>query len=66
MAQAFRQTFKFPPKDVTHYFPGHMNRGLMDMQKKLKNVDCVVEIHDARISFQIVIDFRNTLCSPPY
>lgn len=49
--QQFRQSFKKVPKDVLTWFPGHMNKGMRQMQQKLKNVDLVIEVHDARIPF---------------
>ncbi|XP_076069582.1 mitochondrial ribosome-associated GTPase 1 isoform X2 [Oratosquilla oratoria] len=44
-----RKHFLFGQQDVVNWFPGHMARGLKDMQKKLKDVDCIIEVHDARI-----------------
>lgn len=44
-----RPAFQLITKDVIHWFPGHMNKGLKQMQQKLKAIDCVVEVHDARI-----------------
>ncbi|CAG0916512.1 unnamed protein product [Notodromas monacha] len=38
-------------KEIPWWFPGHMNKGLQQMQKVLKNVDCFIEVHDARIPF---------------
>jgi len=32
-----------------NWFPKHMNSGLKQMQAKLRSVDCVLEVHDARI-----------------
>jgi len=34
---------------VIHWFPGHMGKGLKQMQQKLKTIDCIIEVHDARI-----------------
>lgn len=47
----FRTTFRILNKDLLHWFPGHMGKGLKQMQQKLKNVDCVIEVHDSRIPF---------------
>ena len=33
------------------WFPGHMRKGMRDIGRTLKSVDCVLEIHDARIPF---------------
>lgn len=51
MTSNFRQSFRILHKEVLHWFPGHMGKGLRQMQQKLKNVDCIVEVHDARIPF---------------
>uniref|UniRef100_A0AAQ6A9H5 Mitochondrial GTPase 1 n=1 Tax=Amphiprion ocellaris TaxID=80972 RepID=A0AAQ6A9H5_AMPOC len=47
----FRTVFDFGGRDVAHWFPGHMAKGLRQMRANLKKVDCIIEIHDARISF---------------
>ncbi|KAK7930801.1 hypothetical protein WMY93_007196 [Mugilogobius chulae] len=47
---SFRSAFDFGGRDVAHWFPGHMAKGLKQMRASMKNVDCVIEIHDARIS----------------
>lgn len=47
----FRSVFDFGGRDVAHWFPGHMTKGLKQMRANLKNVDCIIEIHDARIPF---------------
>lgn len=49
--QNFRKSFQKVPKELIHWFPGHMGKGLKQMQQKLKLVDCVIEVHDARIPF---------------
>ncbi|XP_040847833.1 mitochondrial ribosome-associated GTPase 1 [Ochotona curzoniae] len=38
-------------QDVARWFPGHMAKGLKKMQSSLKQVDCIVEVRDARIPF---------------
>ncbi|XP_026498935.2 mitochondrial GTPase 1 [Vanessa tameamea] len=50
-AYSFRKKCPYVSKDLLHWFPGHMNKGLKQMQRKLKSVDCVIEVHDARIPF---------------
>ncbi|XP_076161985.1 phosphatidylglycerophosphatase and protein-tyrosine phosphatase 1-like isoform X3 [Ptiloglossa arizonensis] len=45
----FRDTFQIVNKDLLKWFPGHMNKGLKQMQQQLKGVDCVIEVHDARL-----------------
>ncbi|KAK5853958.1 hypothetical protein PBY51_015067 [Eleginops maclovinus] len=47
----FRTSFDFGGREVAHWFPGHMAKGLKQMRANLKSVDCIIEIHDARISF---------------
>lgn len=47
----FRTGFDFGAREVAHWFPGHMAKGLKQMRASLKSVDCIVEIHDARIPF---------------
>ncbi|KAK1905883.1 Mitochondrial ribosome-associated GTPase 1 [Dissostichus eleginoides] len=48
---SFRTSFDFGAREVAHWFPGHMAKGLKQMRANLKSVDCIIEIHDARISF---------------
>uniref|UniRef100_A0A3Q1EH86 Mitochondrial GTPase 1 n=1 Tax=Acanthochromis polyacanthus TaxID=80966 RepID=A0A3Q1EH86_9TELE len=42
----FRTVFDFGGRDVAHWFPGHMAKGLRQMRANLKKVDCIIEIHD--------------------
>lgn len=49
--QQFRSSFALKNKTVLHWFPGHMGKGVRQMQQKLKSVDCIIEVHDARIPF---------------
>lgn len=58
----FRDTFRVMEKDILRWFPGHMNKGLKKMQQQLKNVDCIVEVHDARVPISgHYADFSKTL-----
>lgn len=50
-ANVFRSTFKTVDKESLHWFPGHMGKGLKMMQHKVRSVDCIIEVHDARIPF---------------
>lgn len=50
-AYNFRKKCPFVSKDLLRWFPGHMNKGLKQMQRALISVDCVIEVHDARIPF---------------
>uniref|UniRef100_A0A336KH73 Mitochondrial GTPase 1 n=1 Tax=Culicoides sonorensis TaxID=179676 RepID=A0A336KH73_CULSO len=60
--QQFRHKFHKVPKDVLTWFPGHMGKGLKVMQQKLKSVDCVIEVHDARIPFSgRNVEFRHSI-----
>lgn len=47
--ETFRSVFKSIDKNVLRWFPGHMGKGLKTMQAKLRTVDCIIEVHDARI-----------------
>ncbi|ELT91632.1 hypothetical protein CAPTEDRAFT_136843 [Capitella teleta] len=67
MPSPFRQSFKFVSKDVLHYFPGHMSRGLDRMQSKLKDIDLIIEVHDARIPLSCRNQqFKETLLIRPH
>ncbi|XP_063973921.1 mitochondrial GTPase 1 [Diachasmimorpha longicaudata] len=58
----FRQVFRVPPRDSLHWFPGHMHKGLRQMQQKLKSVDIIIEVHDARIPLSGRYDqFKHTI-----
>ncbi|KAL4698830.1 hypothetical protein H8959_011487 [Pygathrix nigripes] len=48
---AWRENFLLRGLDVARWFPGHMAKGLKKMKSSLKLVDCIIEVHDARISF---------------
>jgi len=45
-AQAAFPAEALPP---IHWFPGHMAKGLKDMEQRLRDVDIVVEVRDARV-----------------
>lgn len=51
VTDTFRSSFKKVENDLFKWFPGHMEKGLKQMQNKLKLVDCVIEVHDARVPF---------------
>lgn len=51
LTMSFRQSYKLVTKQAIRWFPGHMGKGLKQMQQKLKSVDCIIEVHDARIPF---------------
>ncbi|XP_017475082.1 PREDICTED: mitochondrial GTPase 1-like [Rhagoletis zephyria] len=48
---SFREAYKLASKQSIRWFPGHMGKGLKQMQQKLRSVDCIVEVHDARVPF---------------
>ncbi|KMQ90077.1 mitochondrial gtpase 1-like protein [Lasius niger] len=49
-------------KKAIRWFPGHMTKGLKKMQQQLKNVDCILEVHDARVPISgRYADFSRTL-----
>ncbi|XP_066477766.1 mitochondrial ribosome-associated GTPase 1 [Tiliqua scincoides] len=45
----WRERFDSTGWDVARWFPGHMAKGLKDMKSRLRVVDCLLEVHDARI-----------------
>ncbi|GFY68380.1 uncharacterized protein TNIN_298701 [Trichonephila inaurata madagascariensis] len=49
----FRESFVsiFGNRGSKAWYPGHMYKGVLQMQAKLAIVDCILEVHDARISF---------------
>ncbi len=49
VASTFRRTFSFPTNARHSWFPGHMHKGMRQMQRALAKTDCIVEVHDARI-----------------
>ncbi|KAL0130419.1 hypothetical protein PUN28_002238 [Cardiocondyla obscurior] len=56
-----RQKF-VSPSNVLQWFPGHMAKGLKQMQQRLKSVDCILEVHDARVPISgRYADFSRTL-----
>ncbi|KAM9326533.1 mitochondrial ribosome-associated GTPase 1 [Gastrophryne carolinensis] len=64
ITRLLRFPYDFGGREVAHWFPGHMAKGLKQMRAKLTKVDCIVEVHDARISFTsilIIIIRRNPL-----
>eukprot|EP00048_Salpingoeca_helianthica_P000230 m.40124 g.40124 ORF g.40124 m.40124 type:complete len:372 (-) comp10272_c1_seq1:27-1142(-) len=50
-SSVFRSAFAYHSSETTHWFPGHMKKGILDMQKLFPRCSCVVEVHDARIPF---------------
>ena len=57
-----QKTYEFPKEVKVNWFPGHMTRGLKQMQHTLVKTDCVIEVHDARIPLSgRNITFRNNI-----
>ncbi|KAH3894627.1 hypothetical protein DPMN_018847 [Dreissena polymorpha] len=46
-----RNAFIMPEKNKIQWFPGHMKKGVEQIQAALHNIDGVLEVHDARIPF---------------
>uniref|UniRef100_A0A8D0H0H2 Mitochondrial GTPase 1 n=1 Tax=Sphenodon punctatus TaxID=8508 RepID=A0A8D0H0H2_SPHPU len=47
--RSFRERFDCAGRSVAAWFPGHMAKGLKNMKAKLRGIDCLVEVHDARL-----------------
>ena len=60
--KSFRHSYQFPVKASHSWFPGHMHKGLGQIQRRMANVDCVLEVHDARIPLSgRNVTFRETV-----
>lgn len=46
-----RSRFILPNSTSIQWFPGHMKKGIDQIQSSLRNIDAVMEVHDARIPF---------------
>lgn len=56
------KTYQFPKNKAINWFPGHMVKGLRQMQYTLLKTDCVIEVHDARIPLSgRNLTFRNNV-----
>lgn len=42
MAMNFRKSFHVASRELIRWFPGHMGKGLKQMQQRLKQVDCII------------------------
>ena len=47
--KSFRKSYTFSVQAKHNWFPGHMHKGLGQIQRRMADVDCVLEVHDARI-----------------
>ena len=50
-----RKEFSFPDVDKVNWFVGHMVKGIRKATRKLERCDCVIEIRDARVSFNCTV-----------
>ena len=48
LAAGFRKTFDFSRVGAINWFPGHMTRGLRQMEHTMLKTDLIIEVHDAR------------------
>lgn len=48
ITETFRKSYDFRQKHV-NWFPGHMSKGLRQMQHIIFKTDCIIEVHDARL-----------------
>ncbi|XP_075279383.1 mitochondrial ribosome-associated GTPase 1 isoform X3 [Opisthocomus hoazin] len=60
----FRERFDFGGRDVASWFPGHMAKGLRQMRASLRRADCLIEVHDARISSGATTALHPAGCPP--
>ncbi|KAK6165661.1 hypothetical protein SNE40_022547 [Patella caerulea] len=51
ITKPFRKTFEVANQEALRWFPGHMFKSMERMHAILKDVDCVIEVHDAKIPF---------------
>ena len=56
------KAYQFPKNLKVNWFPGHMVKGLRQMQHTLLKTDCIVEVHDARIPLSgRNVSFKNNI-----
>eukprot|EP00041_Stephanoeca_diplocostata_P019039 m.403913 g.403913 ORF g.403913 m.403913 type:complete len:316 (-) comp21196_c1_seq1:1691-2638(-) len=61
-----RKTFEAgSTKQLLHWFPGHMAKGMRLMRKHINRCDAVIEVHDARIPFTARNDKFDLLADKP-
>ena len=49
LTNTFRRSFNFTKIGAINWFPGHMTKGLRQMEHTMIKTDLIVEVHDARI-----------------
>ena len=60
IASKFRQVYDFSSVGQINWFPGHMTKGLRQMQHTMLKTDLIIEVHDARIPLSgRNVDFRS-------
>eukprot|EP00042_Codosiga_hollandica_P042421 m.388886 g.388886 ORF g.388886 m.388886 type:complete len:325 (-) comp56327_c0_seq4:49-1023(-) len=60
-----RSSFLAASRMLTHWYPGHMAKGLKEMQERIKDIDCILEVHDARIPLSGRNEQFTRLCVRP-
>ena len=48
LATTFRRSYDFSRVGAINWFPGHMTRGLRQMEHTMLKTDLIIEVHDAR------------------
>ena len=50
MASRMAKEFSFPTLPTANWFPGHMAKATRMLRGRVQSCDCVIEVHDARVS----------------
>ena len=61
LAAGFRKTFDFSRVGAINWFPGHMTRGLRQMEHTMLKTDLIIEVHDARYKLTSTFLISSTL-----
>eukprot|EP00761_Pharyngomonas_kirbyi_P010814 gb/GECH01010837.1/.p1 GENE.gb/GECH01010837.1/~~gb/GECH01010837.1/.p1 ORF type:complete len:126 (+),score=23.47 gb/GECH01010837.1/:1-378(+) len=48
-SQRLSNGFELPPGFHVNWFPGHMAKARKEMNERMKPVDCILEVRDARV-----------------
>lgn len=51
MARRMASEYCFPSLPTANWFPGHMAKATRLLRNTVPGCDCIVEVHDARVSF---------------
>jgi hypothetical protein len=46
---------RWPSLIGINWFPGHMAKGMKQALKRAQQCDCIIEVHDARVSNIVII-----------